>query len=231
MERMTDHRSRKRIHRKRDIMRKRSFCIAGICGALFLLLIVLLKTVDVTASGAAGTYIGLSTINTGFNDLTGVIMTLYKITDVLGYVSIATVGIFGILGLVQWIKRKHILKVDREILAMGIMFIIMLLIYIFFEKVIINYRPILMPGCTEPEASFPSSHTGLTLIVLGSIFMVIDKYVKNQGLSTAIRIVAAIIMVFMVIGRLICGVHWLTDIIGAILISTVLLALYYAEKS
>jgi len=211
-------------------MKKKNICIGCIFGILFLILIVLIKTVDVTPSGAAGTDIGLSTINNWFHNLTGVSMTLYTITDILGLTAIATVGIFGVAGLVEWIRRKELLKVDREILAMGVLFLLLFLIYIFFQFVVVNYRPILLPDKPEPEPSFPSSHTIMGWTVMGSIVMVIDKYVKSAKLCKVIRIAAFIIMVLILIGRLLCGVHWLTDILGAILMSIMLLEFFLAGK-
>jgi len=213
--------------RKQKNVKKKNLIAACIFGALFLLLILLIKTVDVTPSGAAGTDIGLSAINNWFHNLTGVSMTLYTITDIVGLTAIATVGIFGVAGLVEWIRRKELLKVDREILAMGVLFLTLFFIYIFFQFVVVNYRPVLMPGSLEPEPSFPSSHTIMAWTVMCSIIMVIDKYVKSKKWCKVIRIVAVIVMVLMLVGRLACGVHWLTDIMGAIIMSIMLLEFFY----
>jgi undecaprenyl-diphosphatase len=153
-------------------------------------------------------------------------MLWYDITDWLGIAAILTALVFTVAGLVQLIKRKSLLKVDREILALGGLYIIVIGLYVLFEKVIINYRPIIMPSSTHPEASFPSSHTMLVCIIMGSAAMLLGKYIRNKKLCTAIRVMCLAIIAFTVIGRLIAGVHWFTDILGGILISITLLSFF-----
>lgn len=133
---------------------------------------------------------------------------------------------FAVMGFVQLIKRKSLLKVDKEILALGILYIAIIGLYVLFEQVIVNYRPIIMPGCTKPEASFPSSHTMLVYTIMGSTALILGKYVKNDKLCRAMQTVCVIIIAVTVIGRPISGVHWFTDILGALLISTTFLALF-----
>ena len=132
---------------------------AVISGALFAVLIVLLGIYDVAAIGPAGTEVGFSHINQFVHNLTGVNMIWYDITDFIGYIAIAVCGMFAVAGFVQMIKRRSLLKVDREIWALGGLFIAVIGCYVFFEKYIVNYRPIIMPGETSPEASF-SIHKG-----------------------------------------------------------------------
>ena len=118
------------------------------------------------------------------------------------------------------------LKVDREILSLGGLYIVVIGLYLFFENVIINYRPIIMPDNTHPEASFPSSHTMLVCVIMGSAAMLINRYFKNKPLNRILRAVCYVIIGVTVVGRLIAGVHWFTDILGGILISVTLLSLY-----
>ena len=108
----------------------------------------------------------------------------------------------------------------------GIFYILVIGIYLLFEKVIVNYRPVIMPGCQHPEASFPSSHTMLVCVIIGSAIMLISRYIKKKTLCRALQVICAVIIGVTVIGRLLSGVHWFTDIIGGILISTALLALF-----
>ena len=190
---------------------------AVITGALFAGLIVLLKIYDVAAVGPAGTEVGFSHINQFVHNLTGVNMIWYQITDFIGYGAIAVCGMFAVAGFVQMIKRRSLLKVDREIWALGGLFIAVIGCYVFFEKYIINYRPIIMPGETAPEASFPSSHTVLAFVIFGAIAMMLKDYLQDKRLVS--------------MGRLYCGVHWFTDIIGGILLSATLLFLFAAAVS
>ena len=196
------------------------------CGVLTVLLIILLRFVDVRKIGPEGTSIGLSHLNQFFFDLTGLNIAWYDITDWLGLIAIAAAFVFAVAGLVQLIKRKSLLKVDKEILFLGALYIVVIGLYFLFEKVIVNYRPVIMPGSSHPEASFPSSHTMIVCIIMGSAVMMIKKYIKKKSLQRVLAVFCYAIIAVTVIGRLIAGVHWFTDILGGILISISLLLLF-----
>lgn len=200
--------------------------IAGISGLLTVILIALVRLVDVVPVGAQGTSIGLSHLNKLVFDLFGVNMLWYHITDWLGISAVLTALVVAVAGLVQLIKRRSFLKVDREILSLGGLYIIVIGLYVLFENVIINYRPIIMPDNTRPEASFPSSHTMLVCVIMGSAAMLISKYIKNKTLCKALRVICFAIIGVTVIGRLISGVHWFTDILGGMMISITLLQIF-----
>ena len=193
---------------------------------LTVILIALVRLVDVAPIGADGTSIGLSHLNQFVFDLFGVNILWYNITDWLGVAAVLTGFVFAVTGLVQLIKRRSLLKVDREILALGGLYIVVIGLYLFFENVIVNYRPIIMPDNTHPEASFPSSHTMLVCVIMGSAAMLINRYIRNKPLNRILRAVCYVIIGVTVVGRLIAGVHWFTDILGGILISVTLLSLY-----
>ena len=208
--------------------RKTKWIISGIFLALFLLWIVLLKTVDVRPVGPAGTSIGFATVNAGFQEAFTFNKLLYTVTKLLGVLTIAVAGAFAIFGVVQWIQRRKLLRVDLEIRNLAVLYVVFAALYVFFEKVIINYRPMIMPDETDPEASFPSTHTMLVCVVMGSTILLLKKYIHNDVLRLVLQIVSALIIVVMVVGRLLCGVHWLTDIIGGVLISAALVSAYAA---
>ena len=205
---------------------KNNLFVSGISGLLVMILIVLVRFVDVRPIGPEGTRIGLSRLNSFFFRLSGVNILWYHITDWLGVAAILVAFLFAMAGFVQLIKRRSILKVDREILALGGLYIVVIGLYVLFEIVIVNYRPIIMPDGTHPEASFPSSHTMLVCVIMGSAIMLIGKYVKEKRLCRVLRGICAAIIGMTVIGRLIAGVHWFTDIVGGILISIFLLSLF-----
>ena len=209
-------------------MKQKKVIIAGISGLLFAVLIALVRLIDVQAIGPEGTQIGLSDLNRYVFKTLGVHMIWYEITDWLGIAAIFTAFLFALTGLVQWIRRKNLLKVDKEILALGGLYLIVIGFYVLFELVIINYRPIIMPGSVHTEASFPSSHTMLVCVIMGSAVPLLGKYMKSEVLCRALRIICATIIGITVVGRLISGVHWFTDILGGILISVMLLNLYAA---
>lgn len=215
------------VHFERMIcMKHRRLITAGVGFLLTVILIALVRLVDVAPIGAQGTRIGLSHLNQFIFDLFRVNMLWYHITDWLGIAAILTAFVFAVTGLVQLIKRRSLLKVDREILSLGGLYIVVIGLYILFENVIINYRPIIMPDNTHPEASFPSSHTMLVCVIMGSAVMLINKYIKNKTLNKTLRAICFVIIGITIIGRLIAGVHWFTDILGGIMISVTLLSLY-----
>ena len=213
----TDHSKKSMSSARRQSTLQTSRWIAGVSGVLFLLLIVLVKTVDTATVEATGKTMGLYTLNGGFHALTGVNMFWYKLTQVLGIFLILVAGGFAFLGL---------LKVDRCLLCLGGLYAVLIVLYAFFEKVIINYRPIIMDGKLAAEASFPSSHTMLVCVVMGSAVMLIPHYVKDAKIRQILQIVCLLVILITIIGRLICGVHWFTDILGGVLISMTLLALF-----
>ena len=194
--------------------------------AAFVLWTVLVKIVDVEAIGPRGSEVGFSALNGFVHKLLGTNMTLYVITDWLGLVPIATALVFALLGLFQWIKRKSLRRVDGSIIALGIFYLAVIAVYILFEFVVINRRPVLIDGYLE--ASYPSSTTMLVACVMPSAMMQFNSRIKTVWLKHAILTAIGIFTAFTVIGRLISGVHWLSDIIGGLLFSIGALTLYRA---
>lgn len=194
-----------------------------ICVLLVLISIIytlLVKYVDTSTIGPNGSVVGFSSLNSFVFNLTGNNMTLYNITEILGIIPILIALMYAVIGLIQVIDRKS-LKVDKELIALGILYVVVILIYVFFEKCIINYRPVLIDGILE--ASYPSSHTLLSICICGSALL-INKYLfNNKKIYKYINIVSIISMVLIVLGRLLSGVHWASDIIGSIIISITLL--------
>ena len=207
-------------------MKKRKLCVATILLATFALWTLAVCLVDVQVIGPRDSAVGFAALNGLFHRLTGVHMTLYIITDWLGLVPVAFGFGFAILGLVQWIQRKYIWKVDRSILILGGFYIVTLAAYLFFEEFVINYRPVLIQGFLE--ASYPSSTTLLVLCVMPTAVMQLRQRIKNPVLRRCVALCITVFTVFMVGGRLISGVHWLTDIIGGILLAAGLVMLYDA---
>ena len=192
--------------------------------AVFVLWTVLIRFVDVRAIGPRQSSVGFATLNGYIHNLTGVNMSLYVITDWLGLVPIGIAFGFAVLGLVQLIKRKSLLKVDRSILVLGGFYIVVMAVYILFETVVINYRPTLIDGYLE--ASYPSSTTMLVMCVMPTAMMQLRDRIKNKAFSRCVMIAIAAFVAFMVIGRLVSGVHWVTDIIGGALVSSGLVITY-----
>ena len=192
----------------------------------FVIWTLLVKTVDVSPIGPRGSSVGFATVNGFVHSLTGVNMSLYTVTDWLGLVPIGVAFCFAVFGLVQWIKRKHILKVDFSILALGAFYLVVIAVYILFEFVVVNYRPVLINGYLE--VSYPSSTTMLVLCVMPSAMMELSLRIKNNILKRSVNLLFSLFIAFMVIGRLVSGVHWISDIIGGGLFSAGVVAIYNA---
>ena len=206
---------------------KRLLFLGSIFIGVFIIWTVLIQKVDVQPLGVNGTNIGFSKINCWFRQLTGVHMGIYNITDWLGLVPVFTCIMFGGMGIAQLIKRRSLLKVDYDIIFLGIYYIIVIWGYLIFEMIPINYRPILIEGVME--ASYPSSTTLLVLGVMPTLIEQVNRRSESVIFKGAIKAFVICFSVFMVLGRLISGVHWLTDIVGAIMLSLGLFCIYKAS--
>lgn len=187
--------------------------------------IYLVRVYDVSAIGPNNSKVGFSTINSFFIKHVGTHMEIYKLTELLGYVILLLVLLYGLVGLIELIKRKSLFKVDREIICVGILYVLMISVYVFFEKFIINYRPVLIDN--ELEASFPSSHTMLSLCTIISSLIISRKYIKNIKFYNVTVFISMLLLTLVFVGRTISGVHYLSDIIGGVLISITLLSYFY----
>ena len=196
------------------------------CGlsTLFVIWTLLLKVVDVRVAGEANTEIGFATMNVWFHRLTGVHMWIYTITDWLGLIPVFVCIAFGLIGALQLVRRKSLLKVDGDIICLGIYYVIVIFGYVLFEMIPINYRPILIEG--RMEASYPSSTTLLVLSVMPTLIFQCRRRLNNEVVVNVITWMTMSFSVFMVVGRLIAGVHWFSDIVGAVLFSGGLFCLY-----
>lgn len=190
----------------------------------FLLWTVLIRCIDVQAVGPSGTKVGFAAFNLWFHKLTGVHMTVYTFTDWLGLVPIAVCLGFGVVGVFQLIWRRSLLRVDPDIILLGLYYILVVLGYLVFEMIPINYRPILINGALE--ASYPSSTTLLVLSVMPTLVFQVGRRCERKTVKRAVNIFAVLFSAFMVIGRSVSGVHWVTDIIGSVLLSFGLFKLY-----
>lgn len=132
------------------------------------------------------------------------------------------------VGLVQLIKRKSLFRVDSSILVLGGFYVLVFLAYLFFEFFVVNYRPVLIEGVLE--ASYPSSTTMLMMCIMPTAIMQFHHLISSKGLRNIVNILCGIYASFMVIGRVLSGVHWFTDIVGGILLSATLVMLYYSTN-
>ena len=199
---------------------------AGILLLLFAVLIVLVKCVDVQAIGPENSEIGLAALNGAVHDAVGVHDSWYTVTDWIGKGSIALGLLFACLGVYQLIRRRSFARVDMDLYLLGATYVVLACLYLFFEFCIVNYRPVILDAGLE--ASFPSSHTMLTVCILGCALFQIRRRVPNRPLRSVLMVLSALVIAVMVVGRLLSGVHWFTDILGGVLLGTALTLVYIA---
>ena len=210
------------------VMKKNKFFVASAIGSalLFLALVALVETVDVKAIGPLESSVGLSAVNGKVRDAIGYSETLYSVAEILGYAALASAAGFALLGLVQLIKRRSLKKIDKELYLLGGFYVVVLAVYLAFEIIVINERPVLIDG--ELEASFPSSHTVLGICIMTTTAHQLCKRLSSvKALQIASAAICAIVAVATVVCRLMSGAQWFTDIIGGILISGALVFAYF----
>lgn len=205
---------------------KIKFIISGISFLLFCGLIFALKFIDVAAIGPNASSVGFASLNKAVHSFFGVNLGWYTVTEVLGYIAIAMAAFFAFLGLYQLINRKSLKKVDADLYVLAGCYASAVLIYVFFEHAIINYRPVLLDSVLE--ASFPSSHTVLSLCIMCTAAEQIIRRIKNCALKAVLSGGCGVLAAATVLGRLVSGVHWFTDILGGVLISMAIIFMYLA---
>ncbi|MBR2827645.1 MAG: phosphatase PAP2 family protein [Bacilli bacterium] len=205
---------------------KKKWMMVLIFFLIALIYTICVKTIDVGKIGPEGSVVGFQTLNNWFKNTVGYQELFYKISKYLGIIPFLLVAFYGIIGVKQLIEKKTIAKVDKKILYLGIFYVLVGITYLFFEKVIINYRPVILEDVLE--ASYPSSHTMLAYTICISSLLIQNSYIKNETLQKILKIGTILLLLGLIISRSLSGVHWISDIIGGILISQFLISIYQA---
>lgn len=211
---------------KMKIKTRKSFIISICTLVAFVLWTAAILLIDVQRIGPQDSAVGFATVNRFFHELTDVHMTLYEITDMLSLVPLGVVLEFAVMGLVQWIKRGRLLAVDRSILILGGFYVVVMAAFLLFEVLEVNYRPVLIEG--QLEASYPSSTTMLVLCVMPTAILQIKERISRADLRLWLTLLTIAFTALMVVLRFLSGVHWLTDIVGGVLLSAGLVSAYCA---
>ena len=209
--------------------KKRKFFTAGVLFlGLFLTLLILAKTMNVQAIGPEGSKVGLADLNRLVSTAFPFSRGWYVLTQILGWLSLLLAALFAAAGALELYDRKSLLKVDKEILVMGVLFAVTIILFVFFNKVAVNYRPVIVDAEEGLEASFPSSHTLLVVTVFGAAMFALRKLARNKKFLRISDAVCITVIVVMVLGRIFSGVHWITDIVAGLFLSLSLLNFYKA---
>lgn len=207
------------------------FSVAAASLLLFIALTVCLLFVDRREASPIGTVVGFASVNSAIFDLAGVNYTLYDLTQILGYLALAVAAGLAVLGLVQLIRRKSLLRVDPELLCMAVLFLTVATVYVAFEFLNVNLRPVLMPGEKVPEPSYPSTHTMMSVCILIPAAAYFGKLIKLPAIRIPTVVLCLGAASVTVVCRLLSGAHWFTDILGGLLISCALVSAYFGAIS
>ena len=204
--------------------KKNRFLLPCLLLGAFVLWTAAVRLVDVRAIGPRNSTVGFAALNRLVHGWTGVNRGLYDLTDRLGLVPMGVCVVFGLLGLFQWVRRRSLRRVDADLLLLGGFYVAVAACFVLFELFPVNYRPVLIGG--RLEASYPSSTTLLVMCVMPTARMQLHRRIPNRALDRAAGIAVWGFTAFMVVGRILSGVHWITDILGGALLSAGLVTLY-----
>lgn len=170
--------------------------------------------------------VGFATVNTLTHNAFGFSAVFYRLTELLGLLPFATIVFFVAFGVYQLAKSKNLKKVDKRLFFLAGFYVLVLALYVLFEKFALNFRPVVLDCAEGLEASYPSSHTLFAMTLCGSAILLAnrlfgEKHAKLVKLGSLALTFLALAIVF---GRALSGVHWLTDIVGGMLISAALVS-------
>ena len=194
---------------------------------VFIVWTILVKTIDMNYILNVG-YIGFSHFNFQINDYVldfGKTDLFNKLTDVGLYLTFLFDLGFAILGIVQWIRRKSIKKVDPIIFILLVTYITVVVEYFIFEIVKINYSPLSTPE--DLHASYPSTHVLLFISFLMTGVIALFNYVKANNFIKYISISFGVLLsIAYAVMRLLSGRHYFTDIVASLFLSASIIALF-----
>lgn len=203
---------------------KQNFFLTGIMLAVFAVFTLLVRFIDVQPIGPADSSVGFASVNGMIFNALGQSGMWDKITDLFLLAALLSAVCFAFLGLYQLVKRKSFKEVDRSLYVLAAFYVLVAVLYIFFEKVTVNYRPVLVDGALE--ASYPSTHTLLVCSFLAAAVLQLKERIKDKNIRTAVMVAAVVLIVLTAVGRLLSGMHWFTDVLGALVLSSALVMLY-----
>lgn len=199
--------------------------VATVLLGLFFLFTALIMTIDVQPIGPNNSNVGFAAINGPFADAIGYNELWYNISELAGLIPLAIAACFAIFGVCQAIKRKSLFKVDTHLYVLAGFYVMLLLAYLVFELAVINYRPVILEG--ELEASYPSSHTMLAIGIITTAIFELHELIKNKkALLIIADVFCGAVALVILLGRLLSGIHWLTDIFAGVILAASLVCFY-----
>ena len=196
-----------------------------IWGAAAVALTAAVGLIDVQGT-SVGKDVGFGTLNNvifaffGENEVWG------KITDILLGVLIASAVIAIFWAAARWAKEgKDSKKMGKSLACFGVAGGVAAAIYLIFEKLlVINYSPVLEGGKAVP--SFPSTHVLVAVVLAMISAIILTSLLKKRVLRIAVNTILPTLMVWMMVGVILAGTGWFTDVIGGLLYGMTAVSLY-----
>ena len=114
---------------------------------------------------------------------------------------------------------------DRIIFVLLGLYVLSVIAYLIFEIVKVNYSP--LSTSEKLKTSYPSTHVFIFFTFAISGVIALFNFIKDKGpLKIALLVIASLLAVLMVVFRLMSGHHYLTDVVGSILLATTLVTLF-----
>lgn len=77
---------------------------------------------------------------------------------------------------------------------------------------------------TPDNYSFPSGHTLTSIVFYGMLYYLISQTIKNEILKLTLFIFLTFLLILISFSRIYLGVHYLTDVLGGIILGSILVA-------
>ena len=208
-----------------------NFLPALLLTLVFIVWTILVKTIDMSYILNVG-FIGFSHFNFQINDMVvnfEKTELFNKLSDVGLYLSFLIVLAFAVIGVVEWIKRKSLKKVDPILFILLAAYVTVVIEYFIFEIVKINYSPLSVPE--DLHASYPSTHVLMFITFLMTGLLAMFEYLKvHKSIKIASISFGVILSVVYAIARLFSGRHYFTDIVAGLFLSASIIALFIGLK-
>lgn len=203
---------------------KTSFTMSLILLAVSVIFTLLVAFVGKAPVGPENSEVDFAALNAALHDQFGYNTVFYGISSVLGYLTILTALINCVSFLVNLVKKKDLRMVRADLTATLGIYILLAVLYLVFEFVVINYRPVILEEGLE--ASFPSTHSMLAIAVMFSAAQQVRTGMKESGIRNILILLCVLTGVLTPVTRFFSGVHWFTDILGGVMYGLFLTSLF-----
>ena len=192
--------------------------LGGVLAMLvFVVFTCLVKWVDVRVDGEHA--VGWGAVNFWWRDLVGVNRAWAVVSDA----AVVMTGVAVLIGL-GWqlvlVIRSH--RLPRAWWVFDLALAAVVLFYVLFQILVVNYRPDLTNH--GGEASYPSSHVFWLSAVCPLLILAFGRMVDSRVWRGVVHVAGCVLGILGIVARVLAGYHWLTDILGGVLLGLVVVA-------